>query len=181
MLPCSECAGGSAYLKESQRKGVYGGSVQPVADDIRRAGESRGAAMVEFAIVFSTFMLLVTGMFNYAITFWRYNQLQHLTDKIARELSVSPNLCGTVGASELGSVEFLLSHNPGALREYRRYVRFQARGENGEGAEFLVKGNADGFSFRVEASSPMGCKTCLMMKQKRLHAVAHAVIEKRTC
>jgi len=144
-------------------------------------GEETGAAMVEFAIALPIFLLLVGAMFNYAITFWRYNELQHLTDRIARELSLSPRLCGTVGASDLGAVDYLLSPTSPVLRNYRRYLYRHAMRRDGERAEFSVIGNSDGVSFRVEASTPMGCQNCLMMREKRLKAVAHAIIENKTC
>lgn len=148
---------------------------------VEARGNSKGAAMVEFAIIFPFFLLLVTVMFNYAITFWRYNQLQYLTDNIARELSISPRLCGMVGASELGSVEYLLSPTSPIYNDYRRYVIRHARKYEEEGARFSVYGNSDGISFRVESSTPMGCPTCVMMRGKRLKTVAYALIENKTC
>lgn len=140
-----------------------------------------GATIVEFTLVFPIFLALVTVMINYAITFWRYNELQFLADRVARDLSMSPKVCGTVGPSDLGPVEFLLPPTSVALREYQRYMWRHGLRRDGAIPEFIVKGNDDGVSFRVEASTPMGCQNCLMMSNKRLQTVIHAMIENKTC
>jgi hypothetical protein len=60
---------------------------EPTNRERRRVGE-RGATMVETAIVFPLFILLVFGIIEFSFAYAQNNELRHVAREAAREVSV---------------------------------------------------------------------------------------------
>ncbi len=75
---------------------------------------SRGVTAIEFAFLFPVFMLLIGGLLENGLVYFRYSQLQNVTETASRQLRLYKT--GTMGAVEFRDTYLCnASRGPGTL------------------------------------------------------------------